>query len=483
MNQYIARVKWLIDNCNFAVMNQEYYDEAGMFVENSHYLGGQLDSGFYRVNTVNGVREFHYKEVVDFLEHYRMTPSKTYDFDSAIKLNDGKKIVVGFSIHPRIDNVITYRKNFFDKLFSDTYFLQLLISGKVHMYLYYGYEADNFNDNSSINNDFEKMLDDTIKDYNLPYNSVFVLSSNLMGYQNFKKVMDFDKHENVNNPRIIYDNFYEVNTFKSLKGDIDLDYAFDEYIDNCKKTDKYCLRLNRTTHSSRDLMLYYLEKSRNIDKSIIEHSTYNSTQVDEIFNKIEKQSHINVYLNKYREITPYLKSDEYTHLSINNKLPLIASPSEINGIFSQHYSNETIPHDVYKNSIFSWVSTTFADKYNQVFLNMSTFNPILYYHPLIFIGNNNTVTYLRKCGYLSYEFLHDEDLIDYSGDYSERCLLSMIEVDKLFNTSKDNLIGLISENRDVLEYNKKKLIECDSIRRILDGVYNILNNNNIGHYF
>lgn len=480
---YRDKVKWLVDNCIFSVMNKEFTDEFGLFAENSHFLGQQLDAGYYRVDTINGQRNFHYKDVTDFLDKYRTSSNKTYAFEDAIQLGGSKKIIVGFSIHPRMHDVSTYRKNFFDKLFSDTELLDLIRKQKVHLYLYYGYEADNLNCEWEGDRNFEKMLDSTIKDYSLPYNSIIVLSSNLMGYENHKSIHGFGKGDNIENPRIIYDNFYEVNTFKSLKGGIDMDYTFDEYLDNCRNTDKYCLRLNRTNHTSRDWMLYYLEKSKNIKKSIIEHNEYREDSITSVLNIIEQTSTKDIHIDRYPDISKYLTNQQSIHDSIKSKLPIIASEHEIGKEYTDVYSNETIPHDVYKKSIFSWVSTTFPHKHHQIFLNMSTFNPILYYHPLIYIGNNNTVTYLRKSGFQSYEFLYEEDITDYCGSYSERVLLSTIEIDKLFNMDKDSLIDILSENRNIMEFNKQKLIKCDSIRRILSSLQDILTNNNIGNYF
>jgi len=352
--QYISKVKWLIDKCRFTVLDREFYDEHGLIVNNSHYLGGQLDSGFYRIDTKHGVREIHYPEFVDFLEHYKKEPTKTFKFEEALSIQDDKKIIVGFSMYPRPHMVSTFRKHFFDKLFEDREFLQRMRNGKIHIYLYYGWEPDNFNDRESDDNNFEKILHDTIVDYELPFNSIFVFSSNIMGYNNFQRETGMEKWQSKNSPRIIYDNFYELHTFKSVKGEIDLDYTFDEYIENCKKTDKYCLRLNRTPLPSRDFMLYYLAKSGNLDKSIIEHSEYDR---DNLNNFIQRFIHDPVM--KFRaECYPPIKNilgyeDEKTHELIESKLPFIASRMEDNREYQQHYSNETIPHDVYKKSIYS----------------------------------------------------------------------------------------------------------------------------------
>lgn len=475
INQYISKVKYLVDNCRFSVLDREFHDEHGLIVNNSYYLGGQLDSGFYRIDTKHGVREIHYPKFVDWLEHYKKEPTKTFKYDEAISIQDDKKIIVGFSMYPRPHMVSTFRKYFFDELFKDTDFLERMRNGKVHIYLYYGWENDNFNDIDSKDNNFEKVLHDTIVDYNLPWNSIFVLSSNVQGYNNFHNVTGKEKWQFKDNPRIIYDNFYELHTFKSVKGEIDLDYTFDEYIENCKKADKYCLRLNRTSLPSRDFMMYYLTKSGNLNNSIVEHREYNRDNVASFIDRLTHDPVMKFRASCYPKIKDILGvEDDNVHNFIESNLPFIASEIETNQEYEQHYSNETIPHDVYKKSIFSWVSTTFTNQHNMIFLNMSTFNPILYYHPLIYFGNNNTATYLRKSTFLSYEFLYEEELVDGDGDFESRGIHSTIEVDKLFNMKKDDLISLIQENRHIMEYNKKRLIECDSVRRILINVSNII---------
>jgi hypothetical protein len=71
---------------------------------------------------------------------------------------------------------------------------------------------------------------------------------------------------------VIYENAFEMNAFQSQKGTWNPEYTFDEYISNIEKQDvKKLLRMNRTQLQCRDFMLYWLEKTKYIDESIVEH--------------------------------------------------------------------------------------------------------------------------------------------------------------------------------------------------------------------
>ena len=135
---------------------------------------------------------------------------------------------------------------------------------------------------------------------------------------------------------------------------------------------------------------------------------------------------------------------------------------------------EPIPHDVYKKSIFSWVSTSLLHAKNQVFINASTFNPILYYHPLLIHGNMFHLKSLTKSKYKSFSFLFDESY-DLDSDVMVRFVKNINQIDKLFKLPKDILIEKVIQNREILEHNRNILFQCNSIENILTKFYNIIN--------
>lgn len=337
--------------------------------------------------------------------------------------------------------------------------------------MYFGWEADNFYWEQPDGLSYDSIFHDVIKDYNLPYNSLIIHSSNSLGYQ--QHLSKYDRN-NIYSPRYIYETAYEPNTFKSLKGPIDINYTVDEYIENCKKADKTLLRVNRTHLKSRDVMLLYLYKSNHLSKCLIEHNKF-APDIDE-FNGYLTGVINHTYDLGNGHLLKYFKINQNDIKNLQNLTPFVASDIEKNNSIGMNdiYSNETIPYDIYKKTIFSWVSTSLAEVEDQVFLNSSTFNPILYYHPIVYHSNGETSYFLQKSGYLSYNWLYDEQKQDFYHDNRGRLSISINEIDKLLNLSKDDLIDKIIENKHILKYNREKLFCTDSVRRIINKLHSIL---------
>ena len=143
-----------------------------------------------------------------------------------------------------------------------------------------------------------------------------------------------------------------------------------------------------------------------------------------------------------------------------------------------HISNEPIDNLVYENSFFSWVSPSLPDKRDYIFINQSTFSPILHYHPILWFGHTNIIKYFKQCGFKSFDWLFDEsyDTIDSDLDKFKH---NIKEVDKIMNMDKKSLIDLMWDNREILQHNRNLLLECKSIERILTKLYEILNETEI----
>ena len=313
------------------------------------------------------------------------------------------------------------------------------------------------------------MLDSVIDDYNLPKNSIIILSSNQLGEE-----QDDIYYKNRNKKLgTIFDNTYEPLTFTFTKGSINLDYSFDEHISNLKKSSKRFLRVNRTQDYARDIMLYYLINSGLIDSFIVEQNKFfdddNLKEFLDLGYKYSSEMNLN--------FSNFIKYDIDKINNVKNNLPYIASNYEKSNSISKDriYSNEVIPHDIYYNSILSWVSSSLPFRNSQVFINSSTFNPMLYYHPLIYHANPRTIERLSYCGFKSFDFLYDEITVDTEKDYIKRLLLSIKEVDRLLHMDKSELINILEDNQSTLEYNRNLLFECNSIKRILTKVYQLTN--------
>ena len=110
-----------------------------------------------------------------------------------------------------------------------------------------------------------------------------------------------------------------------------------------------------------------------------------------------------------------------------------------------------------------------------MFLNQSTFNPILYYHPILWFGYQNTTKYFKKCGYKSYDWLfQNEEKIDNFEHSHERFIYNIHTLNKVMSMSRDELYNKINDNKDTLVHNRNLLLECRSLERILTQIYEMI---------
>lgn len=471
-NIYFQNCIDIIENYQIVTYDKEFYDDFGLLAEPSHYLGPQFDPGYYNIKNTSTKTQFHYTDHIERLEKYYEKYGKddyTVTYQDAIK-NKDKKIIISMGFHPRQWNVETLRINFFDKLFEDKTLLGLIQDGHAHLYLYFGYEADNFYFQQHDNNTYDKVFSSTIRDYDLPLNGIIIHSSNAIGYDQH----EIEYGDSSNTVQYIYETAYESQTFTSVKGDFDINYTFDEYLDNCKKADKTLLRINRTSLNSRDMMLVYLYKKGLLDKCLIEHKNF-GLDLDNLIDYSKGLMNAAHLLN-LGHLFKYFKLSDGIVTDIRKLTPFVSSELEKRGDIGMIdiYSNESIPHDVYKKTIFSWVSTSLSEREDQVFINTSTYNPILHYHPIVYHGNRETARFMHLNGYLSYNWLYNEEKQDLFFHNQGRLAISIDEIDKIMAMSKDDLIDLINQNKHIMKFNRQKLLTCDSIRRIINRLHFIL---------
>ena len=470
--RYLDNVKYLLNNFIFSSYREEFKYTAThgtdfLISKDNFYISDLLKYESYHITNTD--KKYHNLEFIKLLKS--IGNCNYMDFDNAI-LQD-KPIILQMELHPGDHGFDEMIKYYFRKLFLDKRVLNGMVSGKIKLILYFGFEADSFSSNEfhsiGTHTNYYQMFDTVFSEYSLPKNSIIILSSNSLG-----DVQEAEYYKNKNiKLGTIFANMYERNTFVHTKGDINFDYTFDEHLENINNSKNRVVRVSRTQHYTRDVMLYYLYKSKNEYDTIIEQNKF----YDDILflKKLDKAKEISNKLGY--DIGRYFNYTPSDISKLKSKLPYIASEYEKINPFDKNaiYSNETIPHDIYYNSICSWVSTSIPDRSTQVFLNSSTFNPMLYYHPLIFHGNPNTKKELNRWGYKSYDFFTNTDDLDYMDDDIERLVHSINTIDRIYNTSKNQLIQMIADSRDVLEYNRNLLFECKSIEHTLTKLYDLLN--------
>ena len=477
MNNYIKKVKSLIDNYYLTTFPVDFKLESGTYGYDDYIEGDSLfvcgrcnhlrnellNPDFYKVGNkhIKTNDTFHNKELVDFLKTYKRIESG--NLNDALKSN--KKVIVEMEMHGIQEHKKSYsmfRKIFFDKIFKDNVILEKVKSGNLFLFLYYGWEADDFTKHERPDDKYKNWYDmfrSVMVDYNLPLNSIIIAQSSLVGYER-EKNYDFNGVK----PKVIYDNITEFIPLKSIarNNKFNVNYTIEEHFENLKKSKHTLLRIHRTWHPYRDAMLYYLYKNNYQNKSLIEHREFEKECI---------WHHKNLFGDKV---------DENILEKIKKDIPIKSSDYEKNMILEKehHISNEPIDNLVYENSFFSWVSPSLPDKRDYIFINQSTFSPILHYHPILWFGHTNIIKYFKQCGFKSFDWLFDEsyDTIDSDLDKFKH---NIKEVDKIMNMDKKSLIDLMWDNREILQHNRNLLLECKSIERILTKLYEILNETEI----
>ena len=243
-------------------------------------------------------------------------------------------------------------------------------------------------------------------------------------------------------PSVIFDNITEFQPFKSIarNNKLNVDYPIEEHFKNLRKSKHTLLRIHRTWHPYRDNMLYYKTDYEVLDK---------------IKNDIP------------------IKSSQYErNLIVDSNDHITYSKGK------HHISNEPIDNSVYEDSVFSWVNPSLPDKKNYVFINQSTFSPVLHYHPILWFGHTHLIKCFKSYGYKSFDWLFDESYDELTSDL-DKFKANVKQVDKVMNMDKDYLIDLMWDNKDTLQHNRDLFIECKSIERIIRKLYGIINETEI----
>lgn len=504
---YLSVVRKMIDDVIWTTLDEIYESDGGNLVQSTHWFDELFDPGIYSIEGTNS--SFHNPKLVKFLDNYTETTRLPYDEAISTAKDGGKQILLQMALHPRGSDPSKIKKDFFDKFFLEhPEIIPMMREGKLVLLLFFGWEADNFQYNtrdSREDNTYYHMFDRVFFETGIPRESIIILSSNKKGYEQERQFYGEDL-QGGEYTRVIYESAFESSTFRYQKGEWNPEYTFDEYIENIEQEGvKKLLRINRTQLGCRDFMLYWLENTKYINECIVEHRlgdkkfaiegpnmfhTELSTNMGDDTPQTNDYFSLKYYLKKcyrgamnlnYNHLLPSLNFDENIINKIIKTSPYIASENERLSDFrnlklgESRYSNETIPVDVYYNSIFSWVSTSLTDRRDQVFINASTFNPILHYHPIIFNSNTKHNESMTNDGYKSYDWFTEPEMVDLIQNPQSRMVLNLNEIDRLMRTPTDQIIGIIKDNRESLEHNRKLLFECKSIENIIKKLYVIIN--------
>jgi len=486
--KYIDKFKTIYKDWWMSNLDRDYHTKTNpqhLIVNSSRYLS----EVFHRDNFIVNDKQQYFGNKETF-KHLTMG---FWDNDIPFRrlLENDEKVIVQAGLHPITDSIypIYDTKRWFFDLFLEPNVVRKMKNGTLVLLLYQGWEAEDYTDEiySRVKADKYKnyydMFRDVLEQYKLPKSSMIILSSNLFG----------NDHEDYG-VNVIYDNIMEWNSLhrgiaksyarRMLKEtghdfrSVNIDYSVDEYLETIKNNDKRICRLSRTKHQQRDWMLYLMKKNNWLDKSLVEQKFFNRSHIE--CDKYTAQTAID-FCNNNKEykylIDNFRNIDKEVIQKLEAKVPMIASNYETHPKFKPDtiHSNLPIPYDVYNKSVFSWVSTSLPDRTDMVFLNQSTFNPILFYHPIMWLGSPKTTEYFKKYGFKSYEWLFEnESKADNAEIFSHKLIYNLHDLNKVMNMSNDELYNRIKDNKDTLVHNRNLLIRCKSIDRIITQIYEMI---------
>ena len=394
-------------------------------------------------------------------------------------LTDNKIHLIEMEMHPAPPSILKHKLE--DVLFSKKLILKLLQNKQIILVVYFGWEADYFGtqEESDNYNTFYSILLDLYKKYQIPRESIIFLNSNLKG-----KNLDNAKPNSEKLPISFYENWFEFETFRRVKGSISNldDYTFEEHFERLKKESTHnFLRLNRTPKPERDTMLYWSYCLGDMNKIIFEHPHFNSNNLDihhlnnlcNVF-KDHITHHVSI-LEDGRPIYNFINGDDDKINQLEKLIPLKCIKED--KLKFDILANEPIPHDIYYKAPLSYVFTSFPERPDYVFLNQSVFNPIYNFQPILFYGNSDTVTYFQKSGYKSYDWIFNETY-DKIEDNHIRLLYSYREMDRINSLGKHKILDLIYDNQEKLIQNRDNLINTNSLSNFIINLNNHINEYN-----
>ena len=442
-----------------------YSDEWG----NRTIFGVRSDDGFMRnyLKDKNIPSYFSDKSLINAINK-----NKTLEYTRT--LESDKITIMELEMHPTeashiYDSLIKFYKQW-DEI------VPLMQQKKLICLIYFGWEADDWNTKQE-----KDMLNgistlDVImqfqEDFNIPKESMIFIHSNLRG----EELERYYYKNKTNLPIVWYDYWYEFESFVRPKHSSPMDYPFETYFDELKKNINHkFLRVNRTWHKQRDMLAYFIEKIGKFDECNWEHKELQKDHLKSELEILLEESSGNIDEDFQRMVSNCKPIDYNVIDKFKEKLPLISSIEERSKfeLLGDHISNETIPSSIYTTAPISYISTSFPARDNQVFIHMSTFNPIYNYHPILFNGNPYTLREMKRLGFKSFDWLFDEKYDEVPSE-RERLIYSLVEFEKISKLSNNQILDLIYNNQDKLIFNRELMLSFKSYHRFFDKMNNHL---------
>jgi hypothetical protein len=125
--------------------------------------------------------------------------------------------------------------------------------------------------------------------------------------------------------------------------------------------------------------------------------------------------------------------------------------------------------DLYNNTFFSYTYNTFATSNDTIHLTEKTWKDIMCFHPFLLVSNPGSLKQLRKLGYKTFSPYIDESYDD-EKDFDKRSKMLFLEINRLCEMKKTDLLDWYSNQSDILIYNFKHFVKSNPAKETVDKI-------------
>jgi hypothetical protein len=125
--------------------------------------------------------------------------------------------------------------------------------------------------------------------------------------------------------------------------------------------------------------------------------------------------------------------------------------------------------DLYDNTFFSYTYNTFATSKDTIYLTEKTWKDIMCFHPFLLVSNSGSLKELKKLGYKTFS-PHINESYDDEEDFSKRSEMLLLEINRLCEMSKTQLLDWYASQADILIHNFKHFVKSNPVKETINKI-------------
>ena len=125
--------------------------------------------------------------------------------------------------------------------------------------------------------------------------------------------------------------------------------------------------------------------------------------------------------------------------------------------------------DLYDNTFFSYTYNTFATSKDTIYLTEKTWKDIMCFHPFLLVSNSGSLKELKKLGYKTFSS-HINESYDDEEDFNKRSEILLLEVNRLCEMNKTQLLDWYANQADILIHNFKHFVKSNPVKETINKI-------------